>query len=345
MPKKSIYKQKIQDFILQNLRQHPNDIIPFTKSHFDVSRQSIWIFLNDLINNNKILKTGSTKGTHYELIPIVKYKDEYPIEPSLAEDVVWRNNVAPLLKTLPKNVYDLYQYGFTEIFNNAIDHSDGTKICVELVRYDDLIQLSIEDNGIGIFKKIQELNNLDDPIDAILELAKGKLTTDPEHHTGEGIFFSSRMFDKYYIISYGLSFTHDLNYDFDVMFEEQKPIVKGTNVIMSISPYSKTTIKQIFDEYTVDKETRKFDRTIVPVSLAQYGNENLISRSQAKRLLHRFDKFREVVLDFEKVDNIGQAFTDEVFRVFPKEYPNVHLTFMNANKNIESMIESILTHE
>ena len=51
-----------------------------------------------------------------------------------------------------------------------------------------------------------------------------------------------------------------------------------------------------------------FAKTVVPVRLAKIGDENLVSRSQAKRLLQRVDRFRCVVLDFDQVGSIGQAF-------------------------------------
>ena len=42
------------------------------------------------------------------------------------------------------------------------------------------------------------------------------------------------------------------------------------------------------------------------------GSEDfLVARSQAKRLLERFDRFEEVVLDFDGVRQVGQGFADE----------------------------------
>lgn len=46
----------------------------------------------------------------------------------------------------------------------------------------------------------------------------------------------------------------------------------------------------------------------------------LDSRSQAKRLLARVDKFKKVIFDFDDVEPIGQAFADEVFCVFAKQH-------------------------
>jgi hypothetical protein len=70
----------------------------------------------------------------------------------------------------------------------------------------------------------------------------------------------------------------------------------------------------------------------------QYGDDNLISRSQAKRLLERFDRFKIVVLDFSGVALIGQAFADEVFRVFKAKHPDVKLIPMNVSPGVQRMI-------
>lgn len=93
----------------------------------------------------------------------------------------------------------------------------------------------------------------------------------------------------------------------------------------------------VLDEYSsVDTG---FSKTHVPVALAAYGESNLISRSQAKRLLARFECFAEVILDFENVKSIGQGFADEVFRVFALNHPEVHLIPIRANVKVERFIQ------
>ena len=129
------------------------------------------------------------------------------------------------------------------------------------------------------------------------ELSKGKLTTDPVNHTGEGIFFSSRMFDEYAILSGGVYFSHEYNKPEDWIMERNNPIT-GTTVFMKMANNSARKIKSVFDDYASGVDYG-FDKTVVPVSLARYGNEWLVSRSQAKRLLARIDRFKIVILDFE----------------------------------------------
>jgi len=238
---------------------------------------------------------------------------------------------------MPTNVDDIWHYSFTEMFNNAIDHSGGSVIVVELSISATDTQIALYDNGIGIFKKIQQELDLLDERHSILELAKGKLTTDPDRHTGEGIFFTSRMVDDFEILSGGVYFHHVFGEQEDWILERDK-FSSGTAVWMRLSNHTSRTSKQIFDKFTTDDEFG-FNKTVVPVRLAQYGGDKLVSRSQAKRLIARFDRFKVVLLDFESVDAIGQAFADEIFRVFAIRFPEIELTPINANSDVTKMIQ------
>lgn len=74
------------------------------------------------------------------------------------------------------------------------------------------------------------------------------------------------------------------------------------------------------------------------MNLAQYGNDKLISRSQAKRVVARLDLFKTILFDFTGVPTIGQAFADEIFRVFANEHPNIALLPIHANSEVQRMI-------
>jgi hypothetical protein len=173
----------------------------------------------------------------------------------------------------------------------------------------------------------------------LLELSKGKFTTDPKRHTGEGVFFTSRAFDHFEIAAGGLVFDHLVGHDMDVLHEDKPEHVKpGTTIIMSIATDSARTLKQVFEEYSSGPDDYTFAKTIVPVRLAQVGGENLISRSQGKRLMQRVDQFRHVMLDFTGVATIGPAFADEIFRVFAREHPEVELVATHAAPEVQQMI-------
>lgn len=97
------------------------------------------------------------------------------------------------------------------------------------------------------------------------------------------------------------------------------------------------TARKIFDQYT-SGDDYGFNKTVVPVRLAQYGNDKLISRSQAKRVLERVDLFKVVLFDFTGLDTIGQAFADEIFRVFHQSHPEIEIHAIHANSEVKRMI-------
>jgi anti-sigma regulatory factor (Ser/Thr protein kinase) len=262
------------------------------------------------------------------------------LSPGLQEDKVWDEVAAPALNGLSSNVRNLLLHGFSEMVNNAIEHSEGDLLTVGIIRTGAAVKIRIIDNGVGVFNKVTRALHLDDERDAILELAKGKVTTDSSHHTGEGIFFTSRMFDTFSILSGHLFFHHTMNGD-DWLIDDTHPLFEGTCVEMRLATNAKHTPMKIFEEFSPGRGEHGFVRTRIPVVLARYGQDNLVSRSQARRLLARVDKFREVVLSFKDVPMIGQAFADEIFRVFQSAHPEVHLSVVHANTDVKKMISHV----
>lgn len=328
--------EDIRKYILENIDKYPSDIAKHIAARFKITRQAVNKHLQRLVDEKALTQTGQTRARSYKLFPLVKWTNYYPLATGLAEDVVWRNDIAPVLGKLPDNAMNIWHYGFTEMFNNAIDHSDGKTIVVSVQKTAAATETMILDDGVGIFKKIQKALGLLDERHAILELSKGKVTTDPKHHSGEGIFFSSRAFDAFQIMSGDVFFSHRFGTPEDWITEADR--TDGTVVRMRLHNHTSRTLRRIFDQYSSGEEYG-FNKTVVPVELAQYGNDRLISRSQAKRLLARVELFKVVMFDFTNVETIGQAFADEIFRVFAQQHPEIELIPVHANSAVKRMIE------
>lgn len=326
----------IDQALLAQVAAHPRDLVATVAGLIGVSRQTVAARARVLIADGRLAKSGSSTRPLYALGPRRVLSRRYRLA-GLAEDAVWRNDVAPLLASVAANVLDICHYGLTEMVNNAIDHSDGQWLTLDACADEDQIALSVDDDGMGIFRKIARHLDLPDERLALLELAKGKLTTDPARHTGEGVFFTSRVFDRFAIRSAGLLFNHD-DVDPDDVLRDHDHAQTGTQVSMRIARNATRTLRSVFDRYSSGPDDYTFERTVVPVRLARIGEENLVSRSQAKRLLQRVDRFRRVVLDFTAVALIGQGFADEVFRVFANAHPEVELSAVNAEPDVRAMI-------
>lgn len=327
---------EIDAALLQAVRAHPRDLVGVVGAQLGLSRSRVAARARALVQAGYLRRTGTTRPV-YAPGEKRRFTRRYPRQ-GLAEDRVWFADLAPLLDALPRNVLDIAQHGLTEMVNNAIDHSYAEHVDVHMDFDGARLQLTVADDGVGIFERITRALGLPDPRLALLELAKGKLTTDPRRHSGEGIFFTSRAFDDFVIVSGGLVFDHDHASGHDVLDERDALTSSGTTVFMGIAADSPRRLKDVFDAYSSGPDDYAFARTIVPVRLAKVGEEQLLSRSQARRLLQRVERFRVVMLDFADVASIGQAFADEIFRVFADAHPEVELVPMGANADVQAMI-------
>ncbi len=330
-------------FIIENVGAHPADITRLAIEKLGCTRQAVNRHLQKLVDEGALTATGKTRTRKYSLASLVSAEKFYVLGGDANEGEAWRTDVAPLLGKLPENAMGIWQYGFTEMFNNAIDHSGGTGVIVKIEKTAASTEIVITDNGVGIFKKIHAAMGLLDERHAVLELAKGKFTTDPANHSGEGIFFSSRMFDEFEILSGGVYFSHEFHTREDWILQPSNDSI-GTLVRMRLNDHTSRTTTKVFDKFASGDEYA-FAKTIVPVKLMRYGDDNLVSRSQAKRLLARFERFKVVMLNFSGVATIGQAFADEVFRVFKLRHPEVELVVVQANSDVKRMISRAQAHD
>lgn len=334
--------EEIRAFILKKIPKHPKNIVVVTAVHFSVSRTTVHRHLNKLAKDKKIIKTGTTVRAVYTLFSSRNKSIETKIQTSVDEHKIWKDNLERDFSILNENVSYICNYGFTEIFNNAIDHSEGDYAIVKTKWNKDTVKITIADNGIGIFRKIRKSLNLEDERESILQLSKGKFTTDPDRHTGEGIFFTSRCFDNFWINANGLSY-YKCNEPDDWFFESRNDKQeKGTYVIMEIRFNSERRAEQIFAEYSniaPINGMKKFDKTHIFVELSKLEEERYVSRSQAKRILVGLEKFREIILNFKGITTVGQGFVDEVFRVFKNKHPEIEIGYINVNNDIEFMIK------
>lgn len=336
-------RTEIERHIVDLVAERPRDVARAVAERFGITRQAASQYLRRMVAVGTLVSEGETRNRIYRLPLLSEESRTYDLVPGLTEDRVWTQQIAPTLRDLGPSARDICHYGVTEIVNNVLDHSGSSRMTVGARRTAARLELTVLDEGIGIFRKIREAYALEDDRHAIFELVKGKLTTDPERHTGEGIFFTSRMFDEFSILSGELFLWHKRDQQ-DWLIESRGRTV-GTYVSMAIRPDSVHTAQEVFDRYASEQDDYAFSRTHVVVDLVRSEGENLVSRSQAKRLLARLERFREIVLDFKGVETIGPAFADEIFRVFSRAHPGSHLSPVNLTAEVDRMIRRALAEK
>jgi hypothetical protein len=328
---------EIRRYILGKIEKNPKGLTASVVKKFKISRQAATRYLKQMVEEGQLIPQGSTKDRLYFMGKTKEITKTYDLTAALEESNIWTNDFKPLCDGIKPNVVGICAYGFTEMVNNVLDHSGGKVLTIAFKRTLKEISMSVQDDGVGIFRKIKETYHLLDERQAILELSKGKITTDPIKHTGEGIFFTSRMFDYFLISSHDLDFSHQDLAKYDFLLHS-KSDMEGTLVYMEIKINSRRNTKNVFDEFSGPDKNYSFDKTVVPVRLAQYEGEELLSRSQAKRLMLRVENFKTVALDFEGVQTVGPAFADEIFRVYKNEHPKVELVTLHTSGEVLKMI-------
>lgn len=260
--------------------------------------------------------------------------DQSLVLAGLQEDAVWREVMGDLLQDrLSPEGRSTASYAFTEMLNNAIDHSgaDVARVAVWAGKFE--IRFEVSDDGRGALPHLQARLDLEDIYDALGELTKGKTTTDPEHHTGEGIFFTSKAVDVFTLESAGLRWTVDnVRYDQAVGSSD---VIVGTRVRWEMDPKTTSSITEVFGAYT--DENHQFARTRTVVRLFAFG-VRFVSRSEAKRLMRGLERFKEVVLDFAGVEEVGQGFVDEALRVWPRRHATTVVTPVGMTGPVDFMV-------
>lgn len=330
-------KQAVLSYILEKITQQDPRVTKTVSETMGINQNTVHSYITELINQGIIKRT---KRGQYEL---VRKRYDFCLERSKgdldSDFYAYQKHLAPIIHDDPRNVQEIWAYAFSEMVNNVMDHSLASEAHIRVYRDSVSTAVIIADNGVGIFRKLQEHFGFPSAEEAICELFKGKLTTDSVNHSGEGIFFSSRMMDDFFILSDGKVFCID-KYDESILADLSE-FVRGTCVYMSLSNSSNKDTAAIFDRYA-DADSG-FTKTRIP--LKNIYDSSPVSRSQAKRLCNRMDRFEEVTLDFDGLEWMGQGFAHQLFVVFKHEHPEIRLLPENMNAAVEKMYLHVLSGE
>lgn len=333
-------KEKIIHYILAKKEAKISDLTRLTS----FSRAYLSRILSSLIEEKKILRLGQTNTTRYVMYSRALLQEENLVwrkrllNKNLDEDIVFKDakTSSDFFSGIPEQTIAILEYAFTEMLNNAIEHSGSRYIVVEFTKDDRVIKFTVEDNGVGVFNKLIKSRHLRNEHEAIQDLLKGKQTTAREFHSGEGIFFTSKVADVFSLASEKTELLIDNNIN-DIFVCPQRH-KNGTVVVFIIKINTAKKLTNTFKHFS-DVE-HGFTKTEIQVRLYTLDT-SFISRSQARRLLAGLDDFKQIILDFDRVTTVGQGFADEIFRTYVLAHPDKKITYINASPEVEFMIKRV----
>ncbi|MBQ6372171.1 MAG: DUF4325 domain-containing protein [Oscillospiraceae bacterium] len=326
-------KNDIRLYLLEKIAQNKTGLTKAVAEEFGIDRSTVYRLISGLEQEGIIsrLKRDEYELVTHEYVYLFSRKAGELDSDTFAYDTC----LLPHIKDLPENIRDIWAYAFSEMTNNVMDHSTAEHMQVTVSQNHLDTKVIIIDDGIGIFRKIRDHFGLSSLDDAVQELFKGKLTTDAKSHSGEGIFFTSKLMDIFYIVSDGKVFTSN-RYDAEMTFGLPE-VSRGTGVIMQLSNFTRKLSREVFDLYS--DPDGGFTKTYIP--LKNMFDSAPVSRSQAKRVCNRLSSFEEVEFDFDGISWMGQGFAHQIFVVFQNEHPDIRLIPKNMNADVEKMYRHV----
>jgi anti-sigma regulatory factor (Ser/Thr protein kinase) len=302
-----------------------------------VTRQAAHYHLARMARDGELERRGAGRGTTYAGVADLDLR--FPLA-GLEEHLVWHQvqDRLPQITETRENVRSILTYAFTEMLNNAIDHSGGQEARVVFWVRPESFAFEVRDDGTGAFRHLRKRLGLEDDLAALQQLAKGRETTAPDRHSGEGIFFTARVVDLFELDANRLRWI--VNQPRNDQAIGDAPEHPGTRVRCEIDARTRRTTAEVFGNF-VDPDTLEFSKTVIPLALFQ-RDDRFVSRSEAKRLVSRLERFREVELDFEGVTEVGQGFVDELFRVWAGQHPETHVVPVHMSPAVEWVVRRSL---
>jgi anti-sigma regulatory factor (Ser/Thr protein kinase)/biotin operon repressor len=222
------------------------------KDHLVLSRQALSIHLRSLIEAGKVVRVGTTRGARYMLTrraPAAAVISRPLRTPGLDEDRVWDDLAARFntRRVLRPRVEAIVRYAFTEMLNNAIEHSESDRCTIRFGLEAGAVSFEVRDPGIGVFHSIASKLHLPDEEAALAELLKGRTTTMHEAHTGEGIFFTSKAADQFVLRSHRIQV--EWNQAKDDVFVSKLRFLLGTEVRFRVQRSTGRRLEKVFSGY------------------------------------------------------------------------------------------------
>lgn len=329
---------EITRWITAAVLAHPDDLPAHLVQRLAITRRSATALIRRLEAAQWLAHEGPRRRPRWHPGLLRQAVHRYALA-DLDEALPWARDFAPLF-TLSSTVARNAQHAFTELLNNAIDHSGGTCVTVSVRQTTTHLQLLISDDGCGLFERIGEAFRIEDPALAMLELSKGKLTSQPDRHTGRGLYFTARIADVLDLHANHHAFQHRAWQRHQ--WQRTRPMPhRGTSVFVAIALDSTLGLDEVMRAHSADGAGMRFERTVVPLKLMTAAQVGLESRAQARRVAGRLDSFRRAELDFTGIETIGHAFADELFRVIPQAHPALQFVALHAAPQVAALIESV----
>ncbi|PRC94168.1 Lrp/AsnC family transcriptional regulator [Solimicrobium silvestre] len=212
-----------KSWVTSALSLHAHDLIKALASRYQVSSSTASATVKKLEQAGVIKRTGAVNRPIFEAASNITVMQSYSLPLGDAEQI-WQRDFAPfLMQDLNENLRKLISSSFTAIANNASQHSQGNSMHVIAEQTADHIELTVQDNGIGVFKQISKTKQCADLAAAAALLER----------SNSAIKALAQKFDFFLIEANGMHYPEQAAPAVDTETEEL--FEQGTTVIMELT--------------------------------------------------------------------------------------------------------------
>ncbi len=299
---------------------------------FGISRQQTTRYLTALCAEGLLQRHGIGPGVRYIYVAhrklllqlLWKSKEISSSRDSVLDEIMQH----PSLKNLPREAQKFIQATLGVLLNNALDHSDGETIRLDLSLEDETLTLHFTDDGVGLFQHIAEHFYSPTLVEAVGDLVKGIRRHSSTSKFGLNSIFWAADFVR--IEANGLQLKmQGRSQDWSLT-----QVAKGRSGTFSIVEFDPSTARPLQPKAT--------QKVLIPVVLYSRNlRRRIADQRDAKRMLRGHWEHEEIILDFHKVEELNYSFMFDIFIRFKGQHPKCGLMPVNMNAGIRSMLTLI----
>jgi hypothetical protein len=195
--------RSIQSFIVDTVEGDPKGIARRVAQAYGISRQAANRHLDALVEAGVLDQAGMTRARAYALRRTAAVSREFRVTPVLDAGRVWGEHAFPVLAGDRAVVRETCRATFHALLENALAHARASWIRMDLVTSAREIDLSLADDGCGVFTSLAERLQLGSPREAAEELARRGRLRSTERSTAR-LLLVARALDQFVLASSGI---------------------------------------------------------------------------------------------------------------------------------------------
>lgn len=324
--------------LLELVRQEGSINCTLASEQLGYTRQAVHRHLRELVNTGELMVSGRARATRYSL-PRPQARLHQLDLADVDEREVWER-VAPEL--LPPGTTEqaerIARFAVEELVRNAASHSAAATASLQIDSKIDEIRFQLTDEGVGLFTRVRERLGLATQLDALIELSRSPLTTEPRTHLGQGLQLLASACDQLSIEAGGLLWRHDRARDDQLLGEA--PRRPGTRISCVIAADTERILEGLLRERLTYQNPLA---AMGQVKLLDVGGQ-FMSREEAQRLMAGMERYRVVDLNFHGVTGVGLGFAEEIFKRWVPSHPDTRIQVRGASPVIIGVLKRAGAH-